>query len=48
MLHVTKPNTSVMNMVTKEAWVEVTNLVEEQCSLITMSLIVELGEHFPI
>jgi hypothetical protein len=29
MLHVTKSNTSVVNMVTKEAWVEVTNLVEE-------------------
>jgi hypothetical protein len=29
MLHVTKPNTNVVNMVIKEAWVEVTNLVEE-------------------
>jgi hypothetical protein len=29
MLHVTKPNTSVVRMLTKEVWVEVINLVEE-------------------
>jgi hypothetical protein len=29
MLHVTKPNTSVVSMLTKEVWVEVTNLMEE-------------------